>query len=77
MVWKIARGLDIRFTEKEKNEIMKTEDVNYSATIAYSKGLELFDGGDNDKALEQFQKALKLDSKFTQAQSMIEKINGI
>ena len=77
LVWKIARGLDIRFTEKEKNEIMKTEDVNYSATIAYSKGLELFDGGDNDKALEQFQKALKLDSKFTQAQSMIEKINGI
>jgi TolB-like protein len=76
LVWKIARGLDIRFTEKEKSLIMVSEDISYEAALAFSDGLELFDQGNTIDALERFKTAVKLAPNFNQANVMIANINN-
>jgi TolB-like protein len=76
LVWKIARGLDIRFTEKEKSLIMVSEDISYEAALAFSDGLELFDQGNTMDALERFKTAVKIAPNFNQANAMIDRINN-
>ena len=76
LVWKIARGLDIRFTEKEKSLIMASEDISYEAALAFSDGLQLFDQGNTMDALERFKTAVKLAPNFNQANAMIDRINN-
>ena len=74
LVWKLAKGLNVRFTEKEENAIMATESISYEATLAYAKGLELFDKGDLEEALKKFNESLKLSPDFKNAQIMINKL---
>ena len=74
LVWKIAKGLDIRFSEKEEATIMASEGVTYQATLAYAQGLELYDKGEKSEALNKFNEALKLSPNFQRAQLMVEKL---
>ncbi len=74
LVWKIAKGLDIRFSEKEEATIMASEEVTYQATLAYAQGLELYDKGEKSEALNKFNEALKLSPNFQRAQLMVEKL---
>ena len=75
LVWKIARGLDIRFNEKEKSIIMASESVSYNATRVYAEGLELYDNGDKPGALKKFKEAVALAPDFTRAKQMIGKLS--
>jgi TolB-like protein len=77
LVWKIARGLDIRFTEKEETTIMASESVSYEATLIYADGLKLYDGGDKPRALEKFKEAVALAPNFDRAKQMIGKLSQI
>ena len=74
LVWKIAKGLDVRFDEKGKAIIMASESVSYDATLVYAEGLELYDDGDKDSALKKFQKAVDMAPNFTRAKDMISKL---
>jgi len=76
LVWKLVRGLDIRFEEKEKAAIMDGESVTYESSMIFAQGLELYDLGDHDSALKKFQKALILSPSFTRAQQMIHKLKN-
>ena len=75
LVWKIARGLDVRFDEKEKAIIMASESVSYDATLVYAEGLELYDNGDKPGALEKFKEAVVLAPDFDRAKQMIGKFS--
>jgi|TARA_B100001971_G_scaffold71090_1_gene65570 TolB-like protein len=75
LVWKIARGLDVRFTEKEEATIMASESVSYEATLIYADGLELYDNGDKPGALEKFKEAVALAPDFNRAKQMIGKLS--
>jgi|TARA_B100000315_G_C14557629_1_gene578960 TolB-like protein len=77
LVWKIARGLDIRFTEKEEATIMASESVSYEATLIYADGLKLYDSGDKPRALEKFKEAVALAPNFDRAKQMIGKLSQI
>ncbi len=74
LVWKIARGLDVRFDDKEEAAVMASEAVSYEATLAYADGLELYDQGDKPGALVQFEKAVQLSPDFERAKVMIGKL---
>lgn len=74
LVWKIARGLDVRFSDKEEATIMASEQVSYQATLAYADGLELFDNGDKPAALVKFKEALELSPKFDRARTMVDRL---
>ena len=71
LVWKIARGLDVRFTEKEEATIMASGSVSYDATLIYADGLELYDNGDKAGALEKFKEAVVLAPDFERAKKMV------
>ena len=75
LIWKIARGLDVRFNEKEKAVIMASESVSYDATLVYAEGLELYDNGDKPGALEKFKEAVVLSPDFDRAKQMIGKLS--
>ena len=75
LVWKIAKGLDVRFDEKEKAVIMASESVSYDATLVYAEGLELYDVGDKNGALKKFKKAVDMAPDFTRAKQMIGKLS--
>jgi len=75
LIWKIARGLDVRFNEKEKAVIMASESVSYDATLVYAEGLELYDNGDKPGALEKFKEAVVLAPDFDRAKQMIGKLS--
>ena len=75
LVWKIARGLDVRFDEKEEAAVMASEAVSYEATLAYADGLELYDNGDKPGALEKFKEAVALAPDFNRAKQMIGKLS--
>ena len=74
LVWKIARGLDVRFDEKEEAIIMASASVSYDATIVYAEGLELYDDGDKDGALKKFKQAVEMAPDFSRAKEMIIKL---
>ena len=76
-VWKIAKGLDVRFDEKEKAIIMASESVSYDATLVFAEGLELYDYGDKNGALKKFKKAVDMAPDFTRAKDMISQLNQI
>jgi TolB-like protein len=75
LVWKIARGLDVRFTEKAEATIMASGSVSYEATLIYADGLELYDNGDKSGALEKFKEAVALSPDFDRAKQMIGKLS--
>ena len=77
LVWKIARGLDVRFDEKEKAIIMASVSVSYEATLVYAEGLELYDVGDKNGALKKFNKAVAMAPDFTRAKDMISQLTQI
>jgi TolB-like protein len=77
LIWKIARGLDVRFDEKEKAIIMASESVSYDATMVFAEGLELYDVGDKNGALKKFKKAVDMAPDFTRAKDMISKLTQI
>jgi len=74
LVWKIARGLDVRFSNKEEAAVMASQAVSYEATLVYADGLELYDQGDKTGALVQFEKAVQLSPDFERAKVMIGKL---
>ena len=74
LVWKIARRLDVRFSDKEEAAIMASEQVSYQATLAYADGLELFDNGDKPAALVKFKEALKISPNFDRARTMVDRL---
>jgi len=74
LVWKIARGLDVRFSDKEESMIMASESISYDATLAYASGLELYDNGQKSEALIKFKQALELSPNFERAQKMIDQL---
>ena len=74
LVWKIARGLDVRFSDKEEAAVMASQAVSYEATLAYADGLELYDSGDKQGALKKFEKAVEIAPDFTRAKDMISKL---
>ena len=74
LVWKIARGLDVRFSDKEEAAIMASEQVSYKATLAYADGLELFDNGDKPGALVKFKEALNISPSFDRARTMVDRL---
>ena len=75
LIWKIARGLDVRFNEKEKAVIMASESVSYDATLVYAEGLELYDNGDKPGALEKFKEAVALSPDFDRAKQMVGRLS--
>ena len=74
LVWKIARGLDVRFSNKEEAAVMASQAVSYEATLVYADGLELYEQGDKTGALVQFEKAVQLSPDFERAKVMIGKL---
>ena len=76
LVWKIARGLDVRFSDKEEAAIMASQAVSYEATLAYADGLELYDSGDKPGALKKFEKAVEMAPEFTRAKDMIGRLQS-
>lgn len=77
LIWKIARGLDVRFDEKEKAVIMASESVSYDATLIYAEGLGLYDDGDKSGALKKFKRAVDMAPDFQRAKDMISKLTQI
>lgn len=75
LVWKIARGLDVRFTEKEEAKIMASGSVSYEATLIYADGLELYDNGDKAGALEKFKEAVVIAPDFDRAKRMVGRLS--
>ena len=76
LVWKIARGLDVRFSDKEEAAVMASQAVSYEATLAYADGLELYDNGDKQGALKKFEKAVEMAPDFTRAKDMIGRLQS-
>jgi TolB-like protein len=76
LVWKIARGLDVRFSDKEEAAIMASQAVSYEATLAYADGLELYDSGDKPGALKKFEKAVEMAPDFTRAKDMVGRLQS-
>ena len=76
LVWKIARGLDVRFSDKEEAAVMASQRVSYEATLAYADGLELYDSGDKQGALKKFEKAVEMAPDFTRAKDMVVRLQS-
>ena len=76
LVWKIVRGLDVRFSDKEEAAVMASQAVSYEATLAYADGLELYDSGDKQGALKKFEKAVDMAPDFTRAKDMIGRLQS-
>lgn len=73
LVFKVLDELNITLTEAEEKAILTIPTENLLAFLAYSRGLEARDRGDFAGAQKEFQEALKIDPKFSQAQTQLER----
>ena len=54
---------------------MSTQSISYETTLLYAEGLELYDSGDNQGALNKFKECLLLAPTFQKAKNMIDKLS--
>jgi len=76
-VFKIIDEFGIKLTEAEEKAILIIPTENLLAFLAYARGLEARDRGDLAKAQEEFQQALKIDPKFNQAKTQLERASVV
>jgi len=72
LVFKVIDELEITLTEAEEKAILTVPTENLLAFLAYSRGLEASDRGDFAGAQKEFQEAVKIDPKFSNAQTQLE-----
>ncbi len=77
LVFKVIRALGIQLTEAEEKAILTIPTENLLAFLAYARGLEARDRGEYDKAEQEFQNAVKADTKFLRAQAQLERTRGV
>ena len=73
LVFKVIEELGITLTEAEEKAILTIPTENLLAFLAYSRGLEARDRGDLAGAQKEFQEAIKIDPKFSNAQTQLER----
>ncbi len=73
LVFKVIDELGITLTEAEEKAILTIPTENLLAFLAYSRGLEARDRGDLAGAQKEFQEAIKIDPKFSNAQTQLER----
>ena len=71
LVEKIAKQLDIDLTKEDKEQLKKPGGRSFQAVLHYSKGLDLEDRGEYEKALEMYRKALEADPEYDKARRQI------
>lgn len=76
LVFKVIDELGITLTEAEEKAILTIPTENLLAFLAYSRGLEARDRGDFAGAQKEFQEAIKIDPKFSNAQTQLEHSNA-
>ncbi len=65
---KVAQHLNVSVSALERKKIGEVGKRSWEALLLYSKGLELEDQGEYKKAYKVFQKALKMDPDFVEAE---------
>ena len=73
LVFKVIEELGITLTAAEEKAILTIPTENLLAFLAYSRGLEARDRGDLAGAQKEFQEAIKIDPKFSNAQTQLER----
>ena len=73
LVFKIIDELKIKLTAAEEKAILTIPTENLLAFLAYSRGLEARDRGDFAGAQKEFQEAVRIDPKFSNAQTQLER----
>lgn len=68
---KIIRDLDVKLSNSER-ELLDDTDVNLDVIAYFSRGLELEEKGDVDKAKQMYVKALKKDQNFEPAKKRLK-----
>lgn len=73
LVFKIIDELKIKLTAAEEKAILTIPTENLLAFLAYSRGLEARDRGDFAGAQKEFQEAVRIDPKFSNAKTQLER----
>lgn len=73
LVFKVIDELGLRLTEAEEKAILTIPTENLLAFLAYSRGLDASDRGDFAGAEKEFQQALNLDPKFSNAKVQLQR----
>ena len=76
LIRRIAKNLDIKVEKEEKKHLEREQNRPFQAVLHFSKGLELEDAGEMDKAVEMYRKALGFDASFSKAEERIEAIGS-
>jgi len=71
---KIIRNLNIKMTSQEEKTFDASDTVNFKAMLFYSQGLVFEDSGDTVRAIQSYERALEIGSKFPQA---TERLQGL
>jgi TolB-like protein len=75
LVFKVVGELGVKLTDAETRAILTIPTENLLAFLAYSRGLDARDRGDFVKARKEFQQAVKIDSKFNNARTQLERLD--
>ncbi len=76
LVLDVVASLGISLSPRERREIEKAPTRSLTAFLAFSRGLELEDGGDLIGAAGQYREALRIDPDFAWAQARLDVVEG-
>lgn len=77
LAWKIIKNLDVKLSEKEKDDLEEAEteqEVSYETALAYSTALDLIDAGETDKARKKLKAIIVDNPKFKPAKEELRKL---
>jgi len=68
---KLVKDLAVRITAAETAKLENLRNVNFSAVLLYSQGVQLEDRGDLAGAKKKYREAVSIDASFTQARQRL------
>tara|TARA_B110000977_G_scaffold82965_1_gene110866 strand:- start:130 stop:1251 length:1122 start_codon:yes stop_codon:yes gene_type:complete len=77
LAWKIIKNLDVKLSEKEKDDLEEAEteqEVSYETALAYSTALDLIDAGETDKARKKLKGIIVDNPNFKPAKEELRKL---
>lgn len=73
---KILKDLNVRIAENRKKTPEASEQVDFKAMMWFSRGVGFEDAGNSPKAVECYNKALKIAPDFEQAKTRLSQLSG-
>jgi len=77
LLFQIVKLLKIELTPEQEKELRKPFSTNLDALMALFKGIESSDRGDYKKAVDYYEKALKLDSNILVARGALQQLKDL